>query len=346
MFRAARRPGLAHGGCERLLAGARRKLQLLATMTAVVLGAAAVAPAAMAADYPTRPIKLIIGFPPGAAADISARLLADHMSKTLGQQVVVEARPGAASTIAAEYVARAPKDGHTLFLASAANAINGAMGRNKTFDLQKDFAPITLVTAVPVILAAHPSIKVKDVKGLIALAKSKPGEVLYASTGVGTVPHLAGELFKIRTGADIRHIPYQGSPKAMTDLLAGRVGVMFSPSSTVMPHIQAGKLTGVASTTAKRAAIAPDLPTMQELGIPNFETSIWFGLVAPAGTPQEVVDKLAKAANAALKSDDVASKIRTQGYEALGGSPQEFADYLANDVKKWSSVAKSAGLAK
>jgi tripartite-type tricarboxylate transporter receptor subunit TctC len=160
------------------------------------------------------------------------------------------------------------------------------------------------------------------------------------------VPHLAGELFKIRTGADIRHIPYQGSPKAMTDLLAGRVGVMFSPSSTVMPHIQAGKLTGLASTTAKRAAIAPNLPTMQELGIPDFETSIWFGLVAPAGTPKDIIAKLSQAANAALTSPDVAGKIKQQGYEALGGTPEEFTKYLADDVKKWSSVAKSAGLVK
>ncbi len=319
---------------------------ICATIVAVVLGVTVAAPAALAADYPTRPIRLIIGFPPGAAADISARLLADHMSKTLGQQVVVESRPGAASSIAAEFVARAPKDGYTLFLASAANSINGAMGKNKTFDLQKDFAPIALVTAVPVILAAHPSTNVKSVKDLIALAKSKPGEVLYASTGVGTVPHLAGELFKIRTGADIRHIPYQGSPKAMTDLLAGRVGVMFSPSSTVMPHIQAGKLTGLASTTAKRAAIAPNLPTMQEVGIPDFETSIWFGLVAPAGTPKDIIAKLSQAANAALTSPDIAGKIKQQGYEALGGTPEEFTKYLADDVKKWSSVAKSAGLVK
>ena len=244
-------------------------------------------------------MRLIVGFPPGSSADISARLLGGHMSQTLGQQVVIENRPGAGSSLAAEFVARAPKDGYTLFLGSSANITNQAILTSVSFDMAKDFAPIARATTAAVILAVHPSTNVKTLQELIALAKSKPGEVLYASTGVGTAPHLSGELFGQRAGVKLVHVPYQGSPQAATDLLAGRVHMMFSPASAVMSHVESGKLRALASAAAKRPAIAADVPTMEEAGIADFDTSIWFGLMAPAGTPRAVVDRLARALNEA-----------------------------------------------
>jgi tripartite-type tricarboxylate transporter receptor subunit TctC len=312
----------------------------------LALATLAAVPAVCADDYPSRPIRLMIGFPPGSAADITARLVGDAMSKTLGQQVIVEARPGAGSSIAAEFVARSPADGYTLFIGTSSNLTNAAISTTLRFDFTKDFAPITPLTGLPLILAVHPSLGVSSVKELIALAKSKPGELTYATVGPGTVPHLSTELFALRTNVKLVHVPYQGSPPAMTDLLAGRVSIMLGVASTIMPHVEAGRVKGLASGSAKRPQIAPNLPTIAESGLPDFETSVWFGLFAPAGTPRAVIDKLAAAANAALKSDDVASKLRAQGFEPLGGSPDEFAKIIARDAVKWNSAAVAAGLKK
>ncbi|OGA60108.1 MAG: hypothetical protein A3G81_22170 [Betaproteobacteria bacterium RIFCSPLOWO2_12_FULL_65_14] len=301
-------------------------------------------PSAYASDYPNRPIRLIIGFPPGAAADVSARILAHPMSQQLGQQVVVESRPGAGSSIAAQYVVRAPNDGYTLFLGSSANLTNHIITPDLTFDFTKDFAPISLVTSLPLILVVHPSIGVSTVPELIALAKSKPGQIHYASAGNGSAPHLAGELFNVRAGVKLLHVPYKGSPPAVTDLLAGRVPVMFSPASTVVPHIAAGKLKALASTGAKRPAIAADLPTMVEAGLAGFETTIWYGLMAPAGTPKEVIEKVASAANAALKGDETIVNLRRQGIETIGSTPNEYASFIERELKKWTATADAAGL--
>jgi tripartite-type tricarboxylate transporter receptor subunit TctC len=297
-------------------------------------------------DYPNRPVRLIVGFPAGSAADITARLLGAHMTQTLGQQVVVESRPGAGSSLAAEHVARAAKDGYTLFLGSSANITNQAILTSVAFDMAKDFAPVARATTVAVILAVHPSTDVKTVQELVALAKSKPGEVLYASTGVGTAPHLSGELFAQRAGIKIVHVPYQGSPQAATDLLAGRVHMMFSPASAVLAHVQSGKLRALATAAARRPAIAPQIPTMEEAGIADFDTSIWFGLMAPAGTPRPVVDKLARALNEAVKSDEVVGKLRQQGMEPLGGTPEELGRYVVTEIAKWGAAAQAAGLKK
>jgi tripartite-type tricarboxylate transporter receptor subunit TctC len=321
-----------------------RRLLLVAVSAVVALALAA--PFALAEEYPARPVRIMVGFAPGSSADITARALGQRMSQTLGQQFVVEIKPGAASAVAAEFTARSPKDGYTLFLASSANLTNQAINPKVPFDMVKDFAPIALATAVPIMLVAHPSLGVNNLQDLIALAKSKPGEVLYASTGVGTAPHLSGELFAQRTGAKLVHVPYQGSAQAATDLLAGRVSIMFSPISAVAPHVEAGKLKGIASATAKRPAIAPNLPTMAEAGMPDFDTSIWFGLVAPAGTPREIVDKLARAVADAQKSDDVLKILQVQGFEALTGGPEEFARSMQSEIKRWDGVAQAAGLKK
>jgi len=310
----------------------------------LALTAVAAVPQGRADDFPSRPIHLIIGFPPGSAADITARLVGNAMSQTLGQQVVIESRPGAGSSIAAEFVARSPKDGYTLYIGTSSNVTNAVISSKLSFDFAKDFAPVAPLTGLPLILAVHPSLGVSSFKELIALAKSKPGELTYASVGPGTVPHLSTELIGVRTNVKLVHVPYQGSPPAVTDLLAGRVSMMLGVASTIMPHVDAGRLKALASGSAKRPHIAPNLPTIAEAGLPDFEASVWFGLVAPAGTPRAVIDKLAAAANGALKSDDVVAKLRAQGFEPLGGAPDAFAQFIAREMVKWATAAEAAGL--
>ena len=313
---------------------------------AFTLTAVAAVLQARADDFPSRPLRLIIGFPPGSAADITARLVGDSMSQTLGQQVVVESRPGAGSSIAAESVVRAQPDGYTLYIGTSSNLTNAAMSSSLRFDFAKDLAAVTPLTGLPLILAVHPSLGVSSVKELVALAKSKPDELTYASVGVGTVPHLSSELIGVRANIKLVHVPYPGSPPAVTDLIAGRVSMMFGVASTMMPHVESGRIKGLASGSAQRPHIAPNLPTMAEAGLPDFEASVWFGLMAPAGTPRAVVDKLAAAANKALKSDDVVAKLRAQGFEPLGGSPDEFTQLIARDSVRWNAAAKAAGLQK
>jgi tripartite-type tricarboxylate transporter receptor subunit TctC len=320
----------------------------IGTLAALALAAVclAVAPAA-AQDYPARPVRVLVGFTPGAAADITARVLASRLTQILNQQVVVENKPGAGSNLAADYVSHAAKDGYTLLIGTSANLTNAVISQqNLGFDFVKDFAPIALITTAPVILVVNPSLGVNSVQELIALAKKKPGEINYGSTGVGAAPHLAGELFNARAGIKTVHVPYQGSPQAVTDLLAGRVSMMFSPASAVLPHVKAGKLKALASAASKRPSIAPDLPTMAEAGVPDFDTSIWFGLMAPVGTPRPIVDKLAAAVNEALKSDELKASYAAQGFDLLGGGPQEFARTIATDTARWEVAARAAGLKK
>ena len=324
-----------------------RQLKPFAVLMAALVSAAGAGSQAQAqADYPNRPIRLIVGFPPGSSADIAARVIGNHMTKTLGQQVVVESKPGAASSIAAAEVAHAEKDGYTLFMLSAANVINEQINPKLNFNIAKDFAPVAMVNTTAIILAVHPSVGANDVKSLIAIAKSKPGELNYASTGVGTVPHLAGELFAIRAGVKMLHVPYKGSQESATDLLAGRVSMIFSPASAVIAHGQAGKLKLLATGTGVRLGVLPDLPTMVEAGVPDFETAIWFGLVAPTGTPGPVIDKLGKAVVAATSAPEAAKAWEPQGILPLKGGPADFAKFIASETKRWGEAASAAGLKK
>ncbi len=319
----------------------------VALFAVAVAAALVTAPVASAQDnFPNRPIRIIVGFPPGSSADIAARVVGNHMTKALGQQVIVESKPGAASSIAAAEVARAEKDGYTLFMLSSANVINEQINPKLTFRIARDFAPVAKINTTAIILAVHPSVGASDVKSLIAIAKSKPGELNYASTGAGTVPHLSGELFAVRTGVKMLHVPYKGSPEAATDLLAGRVAMIFSPASAVIPHGKAGKLKLLATGTGVRLSVLPDLPTMVEAGVPDFETAIWFGLVAPAGTPRTVIDKLAKAANEATAAPDAAKAWAPQGILPLQGGPDDLAKYVASETKRWGEAATAAGLKK
>jgi tripartite-type tricarboxylate transporter receptor subunit TctC len=313
---------------------------------AVLVAAVAGLTQGRAQDYPTRSIRLIIGFPPGSAADITARLVGDSMSRTLGQQIVVEARPGAGSSLAAEFVARSPADGYTLFIGTSSNVTNAVVSPDLRFDFVKDFTPVTPLTGLPLILAVHPSLGVSSLKELIALAKSKPGELTYASVGPGTVPHLSTELFALRTNIKLVHVPYKGSPPAVNDLLGGRVSIMLGVASTIMPHVEGGRLKALASGAAKRPPIAPNVPTIAEAAVPGFDNSIWFGLMAPAGTPRAVIDKLNAAAIKALKSDEIAPKLTAAGFEPLGSTPDEFAQLIARDLVKWRDAAAAAGMKK
>ena len=302
--------------------------------------------AAWAQDFPNRPIRVIVGFGPGSGADITARVVGARMSQTLGQQIVVENKAGAGSSLAAEAVARAPKDGYTLLMATISQPINAAVVPNLPFDFVKDFAPIALVSTAPNLLVVHPSVGVKSVKELIALAKAKPDALSFGSSGVATGTHLSAELLKVLTGVQMVHVPYGGSAQAVTDLLAGRIQLLFSPVSTVIQHVREGKLVALATTEAKRAAIAPDIPTMTEAGLPGFDTGLWFGLLAPAGTPREAIDKLARAVNEAVKTDEVAKALAPQGIDLLGGTPEEFARYIDSEMKRWDTVSRAAGLKK
>jgi tripartite-type tricarboxylate transporter receptor subunit TctC len=313
---------------------------------ACALASALAAPAALAQDYPTRPVRIVVGFPAGAAGDLAARTVGTKLGQALGQQVIVENKPGASSNIATEFAARAPKDGYTLFLGTVANAVNAAVASNLPFDLQKDFTPIGLVAVVPVILVVNPSTGVGTLAELVALAKKKPGELFYASTGVATTPHLAGELLNVRAGIKLVHVPYQGSPQAVTDLLAGRTQIMFASASTVIPHIAAGTLKAIAWASSKRSSLAPDLPTVAEAGHAELDASIWFGLMAPSDTPTEIIGKLGRALDEVMNSRETLAQLKTQGFEPLTGGGQEFSRYIAAEQRKWTAAAETAGVRK
>ena len=301
---------------------------------------------ARADDFPTRPIRVIVGFGPGSGADITARVVGARMSELLGQQIVVEDKTGAGSNIAAEYVAHSAKDGYTLFLSTISQPINAAVLPHLNFDYAKDFSPVVLVSTIPNLLVVNPSLGVKNVKELIALAKSRPEGLTFGSSGVNTGTHLSAELFKVLTGVKMVHVPYAGSAQAITDLLAGRVDLVFTPASTVVQMVHEGRLVALAATESKRLAIAPDVPTMAEAGLPGFNTGLWFGLVAPTGTPRGAIDKIAAAANAAIKTDAVVKALSPQGIALVGGTPDEFGRYITSEMARWDKVAREAGLKK
>ena len=290
-----------------------------------------------------RPIRLVLGFPPGSAADASARVIAPALGAALGQTVVVENRPGAGSSIAAEQVARAAPDGTTLFLGSVANTINTSLVRELPFDFQRDFAPVAPLVTIPNLLVVHPSVPATNVAEFIALARRDSSGLFYASSGNGTAPHLSGELFNLLVPARMTHVPYPGSGQAVTDLLAGRVGVMFSPASTVLGHVRAERLRALASTGATRTAAAPDLPTMIEAGLAGFESAVWFGLVAPAATPAPVIERLASAAARAMAQPETRSALAQQGFDMLEGGPEGLARHITAETAKWARVVQASG---
>jgi tripartite-type tricarboxylate transporter receptor subunit TctC len=320
--------------------------KLAALCTGVTFIVAASTVAVLAQTYPSQPIRIVIGFGPGSAADILARLVGKQMEVGLGQPLVVENRPGNSSMIAAEAVAHASADGYTLFMATIANTLNPAETKSN-FNLAKDLAPIALLGIVPNVLVAHPSVPANNLQELIALAKSKPESLTFGSSGHATASHMAAELFNEKAGTSILTVPYQGgSNQAVSDLLSGRITLMFNVAATLAPHVEAGKLKAFAVAQSKRASIMPDVPTLTEAGMTGFDAGIWIGLLAPAGTPAAIIEKLSVAANAALRNEGIRAALKLQGTDPLGGTPKEFADYIRADIEKWGAILAAPGTAK
>jgi len=289
-------------------------------------------------------VRFVVGFTPGGSSDILARALGAKLVETLGQAVIVENRPGAGGNLAAEVVAKSAPDGNTWLLGNnAILATNQALYSRLGYDPLKDFAPVALVAIQPNILVVHPSLPARSVTELIAYARQHPGQLNYASTGVGVAAHLSGELFKAMAGVDLVHVPYKGAQPALTDVLAGQVQVMFATSSSVLPFIQAGRLRALAVTTAQRSPALPDLPTVSEAGVPGFESITWHGVVVPSATPAAVVERLNRAINAALAQRDLVERLNGLGAEVAGGSPRDFAAYIAREIPKWTKVVKDSG---
>jgi tripartite-type tricarboxylate transporter receptor subunit TctC len=302
--------------------------------------------AALAQTYPARPIHLIIGFTPGAASDIIGRTFARGAEPALGQQLVVENKPGAGSSIAAQFVARATNDGYMLFVPALSTLTYQISNPDVTFDMRKDFAAVAPLARGTFVLAVNPDLKVKNLAELIALAKSKPGQLLYGSVGNGSLPHLAAEMFAQRAGIKMTHVPYPGSPQVITDLVAGRINLTFNIASSAIGQINAGQLLALAVASNKRSSALPDVPTMAEAGMADFDTSLWLGLLAPAGTPKPVVDKLNDAARKAMHAPDAVELLAKEGYEPLDATPDEFAGFIRSEFTRWSEVARGAGLLK
>ena len=296
-------------------------------------------------DYPTHSIRIIVGFAAGGATDVAARILASKMSEELGQSLIVENRPGASTTIAGEAVAKSEPDGYTLFMAGNANAVNAVAESKLPFDVLRDFAPIGIAVTSPSVLVAHPDTGIKSVADIITAAKASPGKVMYASAGAAAVSHLAGELFSYDQGIKLTHVPYKGSTQAMTDVLAGRIAIMFAPISTALPHIRSGKLVALAVTFPQRLDDLPDTPTLAEAGIKNVDLSIWFGLVAPKGTPADRLAKLGAAMDKALTRDDVRKALSVQGIiPAVGQGPDAFSRRMQSEIERLRGVFAATGM--
>jgi tripartite-type tricarboxylate transporter receptor subunit TctC len=316
-----------------------------AAWTALALvTAAGGAHAQSGAAFPSKPMRIVVGYAAGGPNDIVARALAQKLTEALGQQVVVDNRPGADGIIGTDLVAKSPPDGHTLALVSPSHTINPAVQTKLPYDPIRDFSPVTLAAAGPTLLLVHPSLPVKSVKELVAFAKARPGELHYGSSGAGGTLHLAGELLRSRTGIDISHVPYKGVAPATIDLLAGQISLMFNPIVAALPHVKGGKLRPLAVTSTKRTGLLPELPTMEEAGVSDFEVVIWYGLLAPAKTPRAAVDRLNAELVRIVQSADMKDRFATLGAEPFGLSVDAFGAFLATDLAKWGKLVKATGL--
>jgi tripartite-type tricarboxylate transporter receptor subunit TctC len=317
---------------------------LVIVLPAIALCIVAMASALSDAAYPDRPIRMIIGFAAGSTADVAARIVAPRLGDIIGKPVIVENRAGAGSMLSTEYVAHAEPNGYTVLLGTVAAAINETLSPDQTVDFAKDLEPVTSLASIPNFLVINPSVRATDVQSLIALAKGNPGGLFYGAAGIGSSPHLTGELFDQMAGIQMTAVQYPGSAQAVTDLISGRVQVMFSPASTVMAFVQQGSLKALATTEGKRAAIAPDLPTVSESGLAGFDTGIWFGLFTPRDTPTDIVEKLAVATNTTLRDPQIAQLLEAQGMEPLGDTPADFHVFVASELKRWANVIKTANI--
>ena len=319
---------------------------MMRTLQRLVLGliVALSATCASAQAYPSKPIRLVVPYPPGGTTDILARDVGQRLTETLGQSVVIDNRPGAAGNIGTEMVAKAAPDGYTLLMGTVnTHAINAGLYAKLPYDHIKDFAPVILVARVSNVLEVNPSVPVYTVADLIKLAKEKPGQLNFASSGSGTSIHMSGELFKTMAGVDMVHVPYKGSAPAISDLAGGQVQLMFDNLPSSLAMIKAGKLRAIAVTSAQRAPALPDIPTIAESGLPGFEATSWFGVVAPAGTPPAIISRLNSEIDKWLQSPEGKEKLLTQGAVPAGGTPEQFAAHIRTETDKWAKVVKASG---
>ena len=315
------------------------------TLTAL-LAVSAFSFSAAAQDYPNKPVKIVVGFAAGSVSDLTARIIGGKLGAALGQPFVVEVRPGAGANVATQSVVRSPKDGYTLLVATSSSTIRGPQSANFNFDFGADLAPVALIANVPFVLTAYPGLGVTTVKEFIALAKAKPEGLTFGGTQVGTTGHLAAQLFNQRAGTNLVIAPYPSTAQATTDLMTGRISVAFATASNVLQLIGDNKLTALAVAQPKRSALIPNVPSMAEAGLTGVDSSIWIGLLAPAGTPRDIVDLLSKTVNEALKSEEIVKQMQLQGMEPLGGTPDEFARRIKADTAQWDAVLAASGLGK
>lgn len=319
------------------ISGRRRAL---AAMGATLL----VPAAARAQSWPSRPVRLVIPFPPGGSTDIVGRLIGERLVQSLGQPVLVENRAGAGGTLGSDQVAKAQADGYTLLMAtSSTHAIAASLYSRLPYDPQRDFAPITLLGTATILLVTHPSVEATSVRELIALAKARPGMLSYGSTGNGSVSHLTAEHFKSQAGIDLQHVPYKGDSPMTLDLVAGRIGLAFGTAVAFLPYVQSGKLRALAVTNAKPSPVVPNLPTVAASGLPGFEALQWFGLLAPAGTPRDIVARLHDEIAKILRQPDVSDKLQGLGMDIAGSGPDAFAAFIGAEGQKWGRIVKASG---
>ena len=323
----------------------RMTVRISGILAATLVAATASSGAAVAQEFPNKPLRLIVPFPPGGGNDILARSVGQRLAEIIGQQVIIDNRGGAGGLIGAELAAKAVPDGYTIFLASIGNlAFNPALHAKLPYDPVRDFAPVTLLATSAFIMVVNPSVAAKSVKELIALAKAKPGTLNYASAGQGSSLHLTGEIFKLATGTDLVHVAYKGSAPALTDLIAGQVQIMFGTMPATLPQVKAGKLRALGVSGAKRSAAASDVPTIAESGVPGFEVLNWYGIVAPSKTPAAIVQKLNRDLLTALKSPETAESFNSQGLEAAGDTAEKFAALIKSEIAKYAKVVKAANI--
>jgi tripartite-type tricarboxylate transporter receptor subunit TctC len=296
-----------------------------------------------AQSWPTKPVRMIIAFPPGGPTDLVSRVLAQKLSEQLGQQVIVDNKPGAGGNIAAELAARAAPDGYTIFYNTSAIVIGPALYGKVNYDTLKDFAPVLLTASVPMVLVVNPQLPARSVKEFVDLAKTRSGALNYSSSGTGTITHLASAMMSTQTGIQTQHIPYKGSAPGLVDLASGQTQFMIDTINTVLPYVRDNRLRGLAVTSAKRSPLLPDLPTLAEAGISGFEAAAWQGIVVPTGTPNEIVQKLNAEVNKALMHPDIRSRLAAQGADILGGTPAEYAAYLRSEMPRWAKAVKDSG---
>ena len=322
-------------------------MRIVRLVHAAVIGAAFLLVGAQAQaqanSWPTRAVRVIVPYPPGGPTDIVARVVFQQVSESTGQQFIIDNRPGAGGNLGAEAVARAAPDGYTLLVATTAHAINMSLFKNISYDVQKDFAPVTLLTQGPLVLVANPAFPANNVRELIALAKARPDTLNFASSGNGQSTHLSGELFNAMAGVKLTHVPYKGSAPALTDVVAGQLPLMFDTMLSAMPFVKSGRLKALAVTSPQRSPAAPDIPTIAESGVPGYAVFAWNGLLAPAGTPPAVISKLSEELRKAMAMATVKDKFSAQGFAASWDTPDQFAGFLKTEVDKWTRTVKSSG---